>query len=116
MRISRLSEKITIQKNETVVDQYGNHLNTWTDYYSCHAYASTYKADEKEDQITDQEEKIVFSVRYCIKLRDMTSTKYRVVFNGTVYNIRSIDQMNFNRKEVRLTCEKEPGKKAVFNG
>ena len=31
MDIALLNVKITVQKNETVVDAIGNHKNTWTD-------------------------------------------------------------------------------------
>lgn len=37
MDIALLNVKITVQKNETVVDAIGNHKNNWTDYHSCFA-------------------------------------------------------------------------------
>ena len=33
MNISGLRVRITIQKNTTVVDKYGNHTSAWTDYF-----------------------------------------------------------------------------------
>ena len=47
MEISKLNERITIEKNAVVTDAIGNHKNTWTHYFSCYAYASTYQAEEK---------------------------------------------------------------------
>lgn len=41
MDIALLNVKITVQKNETVVDAIGNHKNTWTDYHTC--FATYYK-------------------------------------------------------------------------
>ena len=41
MNISGLRVRITIQKNETVVDKYGNHNPTWTDFFTCWASAVT---------------------------------------------------------------------------
>ena len=40
MEVSLLNVKITFQKNTVAVDGIGNHRNTWTDYYSCHATVS----------------------------------------------------------------------------
>ena len=37
MNIGLLNEKVTFQKNETVVDAIGNHKNAWVDFYSCSA-------------------------------------------------------------------------------
>lgn len=37
MNIRLLNEKVTFQKNETVVDAIGNHKNAWVDFYSCSA-------------------------------------------------------------------------------
>lgn len=46
MEISRLNERITVEKNTVVTDAIGNHKNTWAPYFSCYAYASTYQAEE----------------------------------------------------------------------
>ena len=50
MNIAGLRVRITIQKNETVVDKYGNHKSAWSDYFSCWATALTsgLSASEKE--------------------------------------------------------------------
>ena len=39
MNIAGLRVRITIQQNSTVIDKYGNHKSTWTDYFSCWATA-----------------------------------------------------------------------------
>ena len=44
VEISKLNEHIVIEKNAVTVDGIGNHKNTWTLYFSCYAYASTYQA------------------------------------------------------------------------
>ena len=41
MNIAGLRVRITIQKNETIVDKYGNHKTGWTDYFKCWATAVT---------------------------------------------------------------------------
>ena len=106
-RIARKNERITFQKNTVVTDKYGNHKNTWTDYFSCFAYAGTYQAAEQGEEVVTDERSVIFHVSYCPELADLDSTAYRVLFKGTAYNILSVDMMNYQRKEIRIVCRKE---------
>ena len=105
--IEKLSEKITFQKDSVSVDQYGNHKKAWTDYFSCHAYAITYVREEKDGVTTTDERSIVFEVRYCSELAQVTSTGYRIIFHDEIYDIESVDMMNWNRKMIHFSCRKE---------
>ncbi|MCD7751559.1 MAG: phage head closure protein [Lachnospiraceae bacterium] len=110
MKISLLSERLTIQKNSVVIDSVGNHKNEWTDYYSCYGYAATSGYQQKEQQaagIMVSDEGLVFTVRYCSELADLDSTHFRVLFRGEPYNITAVDRMNYQRKTLKITCEKE---------
>ena len=102
-----MNERITIEKNTTVVDKVGNHVNQWEEYFSCFAYASTYEAEEKAGEVTTEERTVTFNVRYCSELKNITSTEFRVRFHGDVYNIASVDMMNYQRKEIKLLCRRE---------
>ena len=108
MDIALLNVKITIQKNEVLVDEIGNHKNVWKDFYSCFATVSGEGGTEKSvaGLIVDESD-ISFTVRYCKKLSGIDSTKCRIVFDGDVYNIVSIDHMNFKKKSLKFKCEKE---------
>ena len=105
--IEKLNEKIIIQKNTVEIDRYGNHSNAWTDYFPCHAYASTYQKNEESGVLTTDERSITFEVRFCSELSGITSTGYRVLFHGEIYNIESVDMMNWRRKFIHLHCRKE---------
>lgn len=107
MDIGRMNERITFEKNTTVADKVGNHVNTWEEYFSCFAYASTYEAEEKDSEVTTEQRTVTFHVRYCSELKNLTSTGFRVRFHGEVYNIASVDMMNYQRREIRLLCRKE---------
>lgn len=107
MDIARMNEHITIEKNTTVTDKVGNHINTWEEYFSCFAYVSTYEAEEKENEVTTEERTIAFNVRYCSELKILSSTGFRVRFHGEIYNIASVDMMNYQRKEIKLLCRRE---------
>ena len=106
--IERMNERITIQQNTVTVDKYGNHKTGWTDYFSCWAYASTYQYDrEKETVVTEDEQTIIFEVRYCSELKTLDSTHFRILFHGAPYDIQSVDMMNYQKKSIRIRCKKE---------
>lgn len=107
MDIALLNVKITVQKNETVVDAIGNHKNNWTDYHTCFATVSGEGGSEKSVAgliVADSD--ISFTVRYCKALVDLDVSKHRVIFEGSIYNIVSIDHMNYEKKCLKLKCEK----------
>ena len=49
---------------------------------------------------------ISFSVIYCRLVSKVDSTGYRIIFNDAIYNILSIDHMNYKRKSVKFKCQK----------
>ena len=107
MEISKLNERIAIEKNAVTVDSIGNHKNTWTRYFSCYAYASTYQAEEKEGEVSSEERSVTFTVRWCSETAAVTSTGFRVRFRGEAYDIESVDLMNYRTREVRFKCRRE---------
>ena len=107
MDIARLKVRITIEKSTVKVDEIGNHTNGWEDYYSCYAYPNTYTVDETESKVDYENQTIAFSVRACEKTKALTSIGFRVQFGGQVYNIVSIDRMNYDNKEIKIRCKKE---------
>ncbi len=110
MKISLLNERIAFEKNTTVVDENANHKNVWEEYFSCYAYAGASSYQQKEQQsaeITVTENGLIFTVRWCSELAVLDSTRFRVRFRGDVYNITSIDRMNYQKKSLKVSCEKE---------
>ncbi len=107
MDISLLNVRITFQENETVVDRYGNHKNVWTDYYSCHATVSGEDGSERSVAAnTLYESEIAFTVRYCNKLKDADSTKFRIKFRGELYDITFIDHQSYKNEWLKFRCKK----------
>lgn len=108
MKVALLNEKIMIQKSVVQSDSIGNCKNAWEDYYSCFATIGGEGGNEKLEagQITDGAS-ITFSVRYCDKLVDIVSTGFRILFRGEIYNILSVDHMNWKKKSLKFRCEKE---------
>ena len=107
MDVALLNVKITFQKNSVDVDAVGNHRNRWTDYYTCHATVSgECGAETHAAGITVEECDLAFTIRWCRKATVIDATGYRVVFNGNIYNIISVDHMNYKKKSLKFRCRK----------
>ena len=107
MEVALLNVKIVFQKNEVVVDDIGNHKNQWTDYDSCYATVSGENGNEiAVAGTTVQNADLAFTVRYCKNIDAITTDGYRILFDGEIYNILSIDHMNYKRKSIKFRCEK----------
>lgn len=105
--IERLNERVTFQHQQTEVDEYGNHRSVWMDYFTCSTYANTMAKDEAEPAATTNEQRqVTFQCRYCSELAPVTSTSYRAVFHGDIYDIVSVDPMNYQRKMLHFKCVK----------
>ena len=108
MDISKLRSRITIQRAVVQTDAIGNHANAWVDYWSCAAYANL--ATAKEYGAAGQtlgSDTLVFEVRWCERLRDLDSTKFRVLFGGNIYNITCVDDVQFRHERLKLTAQRE---------
>ena len=107
MNISRLNKVVTFQKCDLMTDSIGNHTNTWTDYYSCRATISVESGDEDRDAGTKNENvDLSVTVRWCSKTRDVTSTGYRLVIDGDLYDISGVDHFSYKNKALKFKCRK----------
>lgn len=107
MDIALMNVRILFQRNVVKMDKIGNHTNTWEDYYSCYATVSGEGGTEKTAAgLVVDDSDISFSVRYCRLVSKIESTGYRILFDGSIYNILSIDHMNYKRKSVKFKCQK----------
>lgn len=107
MKIELLNVRITISKNDVVIDSIGNHRNGWSGYYSCYATVSAEAGKEATDAgLVVDDSKIDFTIRWCKKASGITSTGYRVQFQDELYDIIAVDHMNFKNKSIKLCCQK----------
>ena len=107
MDVALLNVKITFQKNSVEVDAIGNRKNGWADYYTCHATVSGESGNEKHTAGTTVEDSdLAFTIRWCRKAAEIDVTGYRVVFHGELYNITSVDHMNYKKKSLKFRCQK----------
>ena len=49
MNISGLRTRVVFQRNTVSIDEVGNHLNSWTDYYACWATVTSSGGEENSD-------------------------------------------------------------------
>ena len=108
MDIALMNTRITFQKNAVTVDAIGNHKTGWADYFSCAATISGESGSEAQaaGQTVDNG-RCAFTVRWCSETVAVTENEYRVLWNGELYNITSIDHQNNKRKSLKFWCEKE---------
>ena len=110
MDIGALRARIIIQKSSTTADKYGNHISFWTDYFPCWATATTSgrQSDETEKAAVTQEKNAVdFTGRYSPEVAAVNSKEYRILLDGRIYNIRSIDEMGFKKNSRKFHAELE---------
>ena len=107
MKIELLNVRIFITKNDVVVDDIGNHKNIWSEYYTCYATVSGEAGKEQTDAgMVVDDSKIDFTIRWCRLADAITSTGYRVQFNGELYDITAVNHQNYKRKSIKLSCQK----------
>lgn len=107
MKIGLLNVRIQIMKNAVIVDDIGNHKNIWQEYHSCYATVSVEAGKEETDAgLVVDASKLNLTIRWCKKVMAITSTGYRVELNGELYDILTVDHMNYKRKCIKLSCQK----------
>ena len=108
MNIAGLRVRITIQKNETIVDRYGNHKSEWTDYFTCWATAVTSGLSTSEEESaghTVEADRLDITVRYSSETAAVNAKQYRIMLGGRIYNILSIDEMGFKHNSRKFHTE-----------
>lgn len=107
MIVSLLNVRLTLQMSEDSFDETKNHSNIWTDYYSCYATVTEETGNEKTTEVGIVENDYMnFTIRYCKALENISTTEYRVMFQGDIYDIIGINHMNFKKKCLKLRCKR----------
>lgn len=107
MNIALLNRKVTFQACEMVADEIGNHSNVWTDYYTCMATVSGEGGDEERDAgVINDKADLSITVRYSAKTKAVTTTGYRIILEGELYDITAIDHFSYTNKALKFKCRK----------
>ena len=107
MNISKLNQRIQIQKGVSKTDEAGNVIQHWQDFYSCFASVKTTGGKERQKGDTEEQQTVSFTVRFCKRLAELSSVEYRVVFRGKFYNIVQVDFADYGGKMIRIKGESE---------
>lgn len=102
-----LNQRITFQKQTVNVDEIGNRINRWSDYYSCWAYVSTSRlstAETAEAAQTQEQEKLDFIVRCCPETAAIRSTESRIIFREREYDIDRIENAEFRQQWLKFSA------------
>ncbi|MBQ6113113.1 MAG: phage head closure protein [Synergistaceae bacterium] len=103
-----LNQRITFQRQTSSADDIGNRINTYSDYYTCWAAVSTSKLSTTETNETAQtleQERLDFTVRYCSQTSEVRSTEYRIIFKERIYDIESVDNLDFARQMLKFSTK-----------
>ena len=107
MDIALLNRRIMVQRNTPYTGDIGNHLPRWEDYYSCACTVSGESDSENAVAGTTVDEtKANFTIRWCAPASAITNTGYRVLFDGEIYDILTVDHMAYKHKSIKLKCRK----------
>lgn len=104
--IEKMNVRITFLQHGITEDQYGNHREDWSEYFTCWAYANTFAKDESPDVVTTDQRQVTFQCRYCSELASVTSDSFRIAFQDDIYAILSVDPMNYQQKMLHFKCQK----------
>ena len=111
MNASMLKNKITIQKKTAVADDIGRISEVWSDFMVVHAYANRLSGQELIIAAANgQQDTVTFSVRYCGALADLNSNDFRIIFMGRVFNILTVDNVQFMNVELKIRAVEEDGR------
>lgn len=107
MDISKLNQRIQIQKGVPKTDEVGNVFREWQDFYSCFSSVKTKGGKERQKGDTEEQQSVSFTVRFCKKLSELSAVDYRIVFHGKTYNIIQVDFADYGGKTVKIKVESE---------
>ena len=111
MNASMLKNKITIQKKTGVADDIGRISEVWSDFMVVHAYANRLSGQDLIVAAANgQQDTVTFSVRYWGALADLNSNDFRIVFMGRVFNILTVDNVQFMNVELKIRAVEEDGR------
>lgn len=100
MDISKLNQRIQIQKAILKTDEVGNVIQQWQDFYFCFTSVKTTGGREQQKGDTEEQHSVAFAVRFCKKLSELSAVDYRIMFRGKNYNIVQVDFADYGGKTI----------------
>lgn len=87
--------KIVIQQKTEDFDDIGNQIEVWKDWKTLKAEKTGLWGQEYyAAKMVNEQNTIVFTVRYVAFIDEIDTVDYRVMFDGKAYDIKNIDHIN----------------------
>jgi len=87
--------KIVVQKRTITEDEIGNQIETWQDWKTLKAEKNGLWGQEYyAAKVVNEESTVVFTVRHVTFTDEINTYDYRIMFEGTPYDIKNIDRVN----------------------
>lgn len=99
MKSEELKKRITLQILETLTNENGFEIETWTDFKDVWASVTNLHGREYFEAAAVQAEN---TVKFTIRYTDEIETTMRILFKGKQYNISSIDNIKFANKFIEI--------------
>lgn len=101
---------VTIQQYVSGFDDIGNPSEEWQEYKTCYAYVNGLSGREYwEAAVVHGEDTVEFVFRWKPFFDSMNTKQYRLLFSGGIYDITSIDNIQFRNKTVKIKAVTKSG-------
>ncbi|MFR2881986.1 MAG: head-tail adaptor protein [Lachnospiraceae bacterium] len=105
--IEKLNERITIERSTVVTDKVGNHRNTWGNISP--ALPTPRPIRRRKKRVRSQPNRRAWCFRYAGAVRpEISHQQVTASASGSrLYNIESVDPMNYQKKILKIHCRLE---------
>ena len=121
MEIGKLNQRIAVLENHCKKDAIGNHKAHWEEVFSLWASVTVGNtqgsaSEETNTGVTREIQRIEVTIRQTPQTKRMSSTVYRIRFDGIDYDIKGIVPNYTSQDYMKLICEsrKEGAKDDIY--
>ena len=110
MEIGKLNQRIAVLENHCKKDAIGNHKAQWEEVFSLWASVTVSTTadgatEETNTGVTREIQKLEAVIRQSPQTKRMSSTVYRIQFDGIQYDIKGIIPNYTTQDYMKLLCE-----------
>ena len=106
MEIGNLNQRISILENTVKIDEIGNHKARWEEIFSCWAAVAVKGSSENsETGVTKEVQTLEFTVRQSSQTANISTSANRILFQNSIYNIKSVTPNYRYRDYLKITAE-----------
>lgn len=109
MKIANFNVRIELQESIPHQDEIGNWEDKWETVYSCFAQVDSRGQSGGEVSVAGivvDHSDLIFTIRYVPRLKEITTTAYRIFFQQDFYDIKRVDFMNYENQTLKLYARK----------